>query len=64
MSSSFLVVVDDEMQVIKINRVFIVSYYRNERFSTTWEFFKNEKNVQPKVVPNNQYFSPFQLIKS
>jgi len=26
----------------------------------TWEFFKNEKNVQPKVVTNNQYFSPFQ----
>jgi len=21
---------------------------------------KNEKNVQPKVVTNNQYFSPFQ----
>jgi len=21
---------------------------------------KNEKNVQPKVVINNQYFSPFQ----
>jgi len=25
---------------------------------------KNEKNVQPKVVTNNRYFSPFQSKKS
>jgi len=25
---------------------------------------KNEKNIQPKVVTNNQYFSPFQSKKS
>jgi len=30
-----------------------------------WEFFKNEKrkNIQPKVVQNNQYFSLFSIKK-
>jgi len=53
-----------KMKTYQQNIMFTKEYYIKSLFFVTWGFFKNEKNVQPKVVTNNQYFSPFQSKKS